>query len=287
MKQWAARHGERFALLVLFALALLLWRQAEARTPYLEVHMLNVGQGDAVLIELPDGFQLLVDGWPDDSVLSELSEVMGPFGRTIDLVIATHADADHIGGLPDVLARYDVEAVVDTGGLKDTALFNAWADAVVAEGADVVLADRVQEIPLSDTASLMLLWPQESVTGRTLTDPNEYSVVAELRYGAFSMLLTGDIERWAEQRIVQSRVLTDVDVLKVPHHGSKTSTTEALLAATTPELATISVGAENRYGHPTDLVLDRLAQHGIETLRTDTSGRITLQSDGTSYWIAQ
>jgi competence protein ComEC len=286
MKDRIRRHAHLLGFCAAFMLALLLWQQVQAGAPYLEVHVLDVGQGDAVLIEFPDGVQVLVDGGPDATVLHELSAVMGPFDRTIDVVIATHADADHIGGLPDVLHRYEVGTVVDSGGLKDSALFHVWADTVAAEGAEVLFADAVRELTMGG-GSLMLLWPQESVAGRPLTSPNEYSVVAELRYGAFSMLLTGDIERWAESRIVQSGVLSDVDVLKVPHHGSKTSTTQGLLAAARPELAVICVGEENRYGHPHNVVLDRLGAHGIETLRTDIDGRITIQSDGASYWVVQ
>jgi competence protein ComEC len=286
MKEWTARHAQLLGLCGALLLALLLWQQASAHSPYLEVHVLDIGQGDALLIEFPDGTQVLVDGGPDATVLHELAAVMPPFDRTIDMVIATHADADHIGGLPDVLARYDVATVVDSGGLKDSALFSVWADTIAAEGAEVMFADTVRELALGGGA-LTLLWPQENVAGRPLTSPNEYSVVAELRYGAFSMLLTGDIERWAESRLVQSGVLSDVDVLKVPHHGSKTSTTQGLLATTRPELAVIGVGEENRYGHPADVVLDRLAEYGVETLRTDTDGRITIQSDGTSYWVLE
>ena len=264
--------------------ALIAYRSVRATTSFAEIHMLDVGQGDAVLIELPDTTQILIDGGPDASVLLELAEVLGPFDRSIDVVIATHPDADHIGGLLDVLAHYHVEHIVDSGIVKDTALYRAWVAAASDEGARVTFADGAKRFRFGNVAALDLLWPHESLVDSEEEHVNEYSVVARFTYGNVSTLLTGDIERWAEYQLVRGGALSDVDILKVPHHGSKTSTTALLLDAVKPELALLSVGAENRYGHPDDGVLARLSERGIPILRTDHRGRITIQTDGVTYW---
>ena len=280
------RKRPEFVILVLLvALAAVAWRSTLARTALLEVHVLDVGQGDAILIELPDTTQILIDGGPDGSVLTELSAVMGPLDKTLDVVIATHPDKDHIGGLPDVLAAYDVGTIVLTGAEKDTNLYRAWVAAVASEGAQIVLADGIKRLAFGDLAVLDLLWPQESMLGKSPSSVNDYAVVSRLTYGSVDFLFTGDIEMWTEQRLVRSGILGDVEVLKIPHHGSKTSTTTALLRVTTPKIAVISVGKENRYGHPSDLVLTRLLDFGIETRRTDLEGRITIQSDGEAFWV--
>lgn len=278
----------RFLILsiaLLGAVSIVVWRGATEYSPYVQIHVLHVGQGDAIFIELPDTTQILIDGGPDATVLRELSDVMGPFDRFIDVVIATHPDADHIGGLPDVLARYDVGTIVDSGIEKDTLLYRDWIDAIAREGAEIIIADKVKRLTFGDTAFLDILWPQDSYLGMAPGATNEYSIVTKFTYGSVSVLLTGDIERSTEQRLIASGVLEDIDILKVAHHGSKTSTTAALLEAIQPELALISVGERNRYNHPSDLVLSRLAERGIETLRTDLMGRITIESDGERYWL--
>ncbi len=274
-----------WTLLVLMALAAVATRAVAVRPLSVQIHVLDVGQGDAILIELLDGTQILIDGGPDASILSELSSVMGPFDRSIDMVVATHADADHIGGLVDVLAYYDVRYVVDSGIEKDTQLFRAWATAVVQEGAELIVADGIKDLRFSDRATLKLLWPFQPVFGQEKKNVNDYSLVVQFTFDEVDILLTGDIERWTEQQLVSAGVLENVEILKIPHHGSKTSTSAGLLDALNPQLAIISVGHENRYGHPDRGVLARLADASIPTLRTDQEGTITIETDGETFWV--
>lgn len=265
--------------------AILVWRVALARPSELRVSFLDVGQGDAIFIQFPDTTEVLIDGGPDATVLHELSEQMSPGDHSIDMVIATHPDADHLAGLVDVLARYEVETIVETGILKDTQLSEAWNRAVKEEGANIVIIDGPKRLRFGETAALDILWPQQSFAGEMITEPNVYGIVGQLTYGASSFLFTADIDRSVEGRLLLGGALRDVDVLKVAHHGSKTSTGEALLDAVRPEIAVISVGEGNRYGHPHPSVLDRLARRGITIFRTDRDGRIEFLSNGTTMGV--
>ena len=274
-------------LIVLLAVSAVAWRSVAARSAYAEINMLDVGQGDAVFIQLPDTTQILIDGGPDASVLGQLADVMGPFDHTIDIVVATHGDSDHISGLIDVLERYQVGAIVDSGIEKDSATFREWAAAVtqeVGEGAEFIPADQPRQLLLGENASLTMLWPQESYFGRSFAAVNDYSVVTRFSYGQVDTLLTGDIERWTEDRLIASGVLTGSEILKVPLHGSNTSSSQAFLDAVHPDLALISVGAGNPYGHPDPAVLARFDALHIPYLRTDQEGRITIDTDGTTFW---
>jgi competence protein ComEC len=280
MRTFLRSHAPLFVFAFLIIVSAIAWRIALARSPFLTVYALNVGQGDAILITLPDGNDILIDGGPDATVLSELSSVLPPNDRTIEIVVATHPEADHVSGLLDVLARYDVAMVVESGIRKDTALSRAWEEAVAREGAEVLFIDRPKRLRFGDLATLDLLWPAESHVGQIMEKPNNESVVARLTYGETSFLFTGDIEEGTEEKLLSSGFPLDVDVLKVAHHGSATSTQEAFLDAVSPKLALISVGAENRYGHPAPIVLDRLARRGISVYRTDREGRIAVVSNG-------
>ena len=286
-RHFLQRHAMLFALAFLVIAASFTWRVALARSGELTVHVLNVGQGDAIFFSLPDGTQALIDGGPDASVLGELSEVMPPWDSSLDLVILTHPDADHLAGLLDVLDRYDVAVIVETGIRKETALSKSWDEAVLREGARVLVVDRPQRIKFGDVAALDLLWPQALRAGEMLDKPNEYAVVSRLVYGEISLLLTADIERWTEGQLVATvpEDLLQSDILKAAHHGSKTSSSEIFLNAVDPEVALISVGEGNRYGHPHASVLARFAQLGIPLVRTDEAGRITIHSDGRIFSV--
>lgn len=280
------KHKSVIAFLVLIFCASLVWRVALARQSGLEASFLDVGQGDAIFLEFPDSTQVLIDGGPDATVLAELSEVMPPWDRSLDLVILTHPDADHLAGILDVLKRYDVARIAETGIRKETQLSRAWEEAIAEEGAEILIVDQPTRIQFGDMAVLDLLWPQESHAGEVSNEPNRYAIASQLTYGENRFLFTADIERWSETQIVASGILRDVDVLKIAHHGSKTSTSELFLDAVKPEIAVISVGASNRYGHPHPSVLDRLARYGIQTFRTDQDGRVTITSNGEAISFA-
>lgn len=253
-----------------------IWRQARG---VLTVAFLDVGQGDAIYIEAPNGNQVLIDGGSGRQVLRELGRVMPFYDRSLDLLIATHPDSDHIGGFPAVLERFAVGAVMEPGVSSGTATYQAFRAAVSREASPTILARRGQRVTLGRAAVLEILFPDRPPTADWET--NAASIVARLIYGEQEFLLTGDspikIERYLlalDGRRLQS------DVLKVGHHGSRTSTSLEYAAAVYPQYAVISAGSDNRYGHPHKEVIDILANIGSAILRTDESGAIIFQSDG-------
>ena len=253
-----------------------------SHTEHLSVHFLDVGQGDAIFIETPDGTQVLVDGGPDSSVLSALAGKMSFFDSHIDMVIATHPDTDHIGGLRDVLASYEVATILKTEHEGDTASARAFATAVSQEGAEVIYARRGQEFTLGASTTLEVLFPE---TDPSAMETNTSSIIVRIVYGDTAFLLTGDAPKSIEEYLVlvEGEHLQS-DVLKVGHHGSRTSTSELFLNEVQPEIAVISASKDNRYGHPHVEVTDALFNARVETFSTAEEGTITLTSDGASVW---
>ncbi len=247
-------------------------------TSLLEVHFLDVGQGDAIFIESPTGVQVLIDGGPDAGVLQELSKQMSFFDRSIDVIIATHPDSDHVGGLSDVLTRYQIGAVLLTENEGDSPAASAFMNAVIDEAVAPIYARRGQQYDLGGGVVLEVLFPE---TNPKDMESNTSSIVAQLRYGETEVMLTGDSPKSIEEYLVliEGENLKS-DILKVGHHGSRTSTSELFLAEVAPQYAIISAEKDSRYGHPHVEVTDALFNAGIEMLSTAESGTITFVSDG-------
>jgi competence protein ComEC len=221
---------------------------------------------------------VLIDGGKGHAVLERLGEVMPPFDRSIDVVLATHPDMDHIGGLPEVLARYDVGMVLVSGVHDDGADEQALEAAVRAEGLTPVLARQGMTLALDDGVSLDILFPDRDVAN---VDPNVGSIVARLTYGDTSFLLTGDSPTQIEQYLVgEYGSALKTNVLKLGHHGSRTSNSEEYLGMVDPQYGIISAGCNNKYGHPHPEVLERLQQFKITALDTCGEGTIEFTSDG-------
>ncbi|MBA4179304.1 MAG: DNA internalization-related competence protein ComEC/Rec2 [Anaerolinea sp.] len=235
----------------------------------LEMSVLDVGQGDAILLTTPSGKRVLVDGGPSSIGLArELGAVLPHWQRRIDVVIVTHPQEDHIGGVPGLLRRYDVRAEWDTGATNMTMAASLYTQRAgrrrTVQAGDGFTIDGVR---------FEVLWPPPDYETKQL---NDRSVVLRVTYGEVSMLLTGDFEA-AAQLALMARGDVSADVLKVPHHGSKTSSA-AFLKAVDPALAVISVGDKNRFGHPAEETLEALS--GTRLLRTDQDGRVTVTTDG-------
>ena len=242
----------------------------------LKVYFLDIGQGDSIFIETENKIQILVDGGPDNKVIQELSRVMPFWDRTIDFIILTHPDHDHIAGLPEVLKRYEVKGIIETGVQCEKAECRVWNDLKEKEKAIVVLPKLGDSIVFDENTKLLFLSPFESVAGEKISKVNNTSIVAKLTYGEHSILLTGDIEKQIEEKLVLAGVNIDSDYLKVPHHGSKTSTTKEFLEKVSPFSAFISLGMDNNYGHPHQEVLERLEKRDVKYYRTDASGTVLL-----------
>lgn len=267
-------------LLFLFSGTLLIWYAVltEDRGGVLTVAFLDVGQGDAVFIEAPNGNQLMIDGGPDRRVFRALRKHLPFYDRTVDMLIVSNPDKDHIAGFIPFLRRYRVYNVFEPGTQKETEVYKALREELRSEGAGVFTARRGTRIIIDEDIYLDFLFPDRSVT--TLST-NVGSIVAKLTYGNTSFLFPGDAPRSIEE------YLSDLygaglqsDVLKVSHHGSRTSTSERFLGAVSPRYAVISSGERNRFGHPHREVLETLDRLRVETLRTDERGTIVFTSDG-------
>jgi competence protein ComEC len=248
----------------------------ELSRPDLEVMAFDVGQGDSIFLQTKDNFQVLIDGGPSSAVLDRLGQEMPFYDRNIELMVLTHPDRDHLFGLLDVLKRYNVKNILWTGVVKDTAEYQEWAKLIKEEGANIIIAKAGQKIVLerpglseSPGLYLLVLHPFEILEGQEVQDSNDTSVVLKLVGADKSFLFTGDLSSKEENKMSN----VDADVLKVAHHGSKTSTSEEFLQSVGPETAVISVG-ENSYGHPAYETLQRLKQFGIQVLTTKESGDI-------------
>ena len=275
-----------FSLGVLFIGNILVWSVVFElnKDKFLEVNFFDVGQGDAIFIQAPKRTQILIDGGPSSKVLEKLGKEMSFWDRTIDLIILSHPEKDHISGLIEVLKRYKVENILWTGVVRDTAEYEEWLNLIKEEGADVKIAQAGGKILLGN-AEIEILYPFKNMEGKELKDSNDSSVVAKLIFGDNSFLFTGDAGEKTEKTIMGELVSLGSDVLKIGHHGSKYSSTEEFIKAVSPEIAVIEVGKDNSYGHPTAEVLDRLLKYGIDILRTDQNGDIKIISDGKNLKI--
>lgn len=254
----------------------LLFFVSRAGSGELKIYFLDVGQGDAIFIESPSGKQILVDGGPDNQVVQKLSEVMPFWDRTIDLILLTHHDADHLTGLIEALDRYEVKGIIETGLACEKPDCLAWREAKEKKRVLNVAAELGQEIVIDKNTKMLIVHPFESLVGKKVSKANNSSVVAKLVFGKNILLLTGDIEVGTERKLVLAGININSGYLKIPHHGSKTSTSEQFLDSVSPAAAFISLGLDNRYGHPHQEVTDRLEKKNIKYYRTDELGTILL-----------
>jgi competence protein ComEC len=273
----SGRRLPRGAVVGSVALApLVVWHLALGSGPpaALTVRVLDIGQGDSMLITSPGGANVLIDAGPDEAVAAQLLVSYGV--KRLDAVIESHPHADHIAGLPQVLARFAVGVFLEPGCPDDTELEQAVHEEVTAQGIPVRTPAAGDRVTVGDL-SFEILSPDRCWTG-SHSDPNNDSIVALLRYGDDSMLFTGDAEREAQQLLLDGGLLSDVDVLKMPHHGGDTSL-PALFPAVTPEVIPISVGQPNPYGHPNPVALEEAAATGAAIWRTDEHGTVTITWD--------
>ena len=260
------------------------WDLSQPR--FLEVVFFDIGQGDSIFIETPERFQVLIDGGPGLAVLEKLGQEMAFYDREIDLIILTHPEHDHYFGLLEVLKRYEVKNILWTGVLRDTAEYQEWVRLINEEGANIIIAETGQKIMLQENPLIFLeiLHPFENLEGQETKYTNDTSIVAELVFNDVSFLFTGDISKKIEKELVYEYIDLDTDVLKVAHHGSKTSSCLEFLEIVSPELAIITVG-ENNYGHPHPDVLANLEKFDIQVLITKELGDIKIVSDGNNIKI--
>ena len=240
--------------------------------------MLNVGQGDSLFIESPTGTQIMFDVGPAHKVLGSLSRIMSPFDRSIDALVVTNPDADHIGGFAEVFKNYKVGMILESGALTDSKVYQNFKEEIKKQNIPDILAKRGMKLDLGGGVLIDILFPDRDVSSWAT---NDGSVIARLTYGKTSIMLTGDSTAKTEKIILSENPGTVLDstILKVGHHGSRTSTSDSFVKAVTPSYALISVGKNNNYGHPHRETLNTLTQFGAEVLRTDILGTIIIKCD--------
>lgn len=278
-------HLRWYVLGFLFAATALIWYAVAYadRGGKLTVAFLNIGQGDGIFIESPTGIQMMIDGGPGAIVLRELGKVMPFYDRSIDMLMVSNPDKDHMGGFNDVLDSFKVSLVIEPGTVGASAEYRTFEQKVADEHVAHIIARRGQHIDLGGGAYFDVLFPDRDVSGLAT---NDGSIVGKLVYGNTSFLFPGDAPQEVEDYLTTlDQEHLDVDVLKVGHHGSRTSTGEALLGFASPATAVISAGKDNMYGHPHQEVLDRLKQFDVQVLGTYEKGRVVIESDGEAVHI--
>lgn len=247
----------------------------------LTVHFIDVGQGDSILVQLPNGKEVLIDGgdrgWGDDVVEYLRSQGV----EDLEMVVSTSPDADHLGGLLYVLQNFRVKEVVESGQSHTTKTYRDYRAVLARLGLPVRTVKSGDRIDLDPGVSIMVLSPPSPLFTGTRSDTNANSVVLLLDYNSTQILLTGDAEAVTEDYLLRSPV--DVDILKVAHHGSRYSSSWRFLSAFSPEVGMISAGCGNPYGHPHNETLDRLATLRIQVYTTCTHGDIVVTTDGRDY----
>jgi len=252
----------------------------------LDVYVLNVGQGDAIYVRTPSGRDMLIDTGPNAKVIQELESVMPSFDRSLDVLVLTHSDADHVGGASEILDRYNVSMIIEGGASASSSAYEQYRKRAVENNVPRTIVATGDEIHLDAEIALDILLPKANVaqTEGQVTKSNDSAVVGKLHFGTSSLLLTSDMERAGEVALATSDANLESNVLKVGHHGSKYSSWTLFLDKVRPQISAISVGVNN-YGHPTEQALTRLTNEGSSILRTDTNGRIHLQSLGKAFVV--
>jgi competence protein ComEC len=253
----------------------------------LHVDFLDVGQGDAVLIERGTR-QILIDGGPDPGpVIVEMSKKMAFWDRTIDVVVLTHPDADHLGGLVEVMRRYHVRNIVTTNVTIDSPLFKEWQALIQSKKVHICSATAGQTITLGPEVSLSVLGPDQSAISDSSSSLNDMSIVTRLSMGNVSFLLAGDLPTEGEEGLITERAHLRSTVLKVAHHGSASSTSQTFLNVVDPQVVVVSVGKDNSYAHPNKDVMARLEERvGSENIyRTDEKGTVEFITNGERLWV--
>lgn len=279
LKDYIQEYGKIFTLSFFVLIACLSAITCASLAPNtLKVSFIDVGQGDAILIVSPSGKTLLVDGGPNNRVLEALSESLPIFSRRVDAIIATHPDADHITGLAGVLERFDVGAIIFSA-TGTTDLSDDFFKRAKSEGSSMHRARRGDVIDFHDGIFVHILSPED--VALQSRDANESSISILVEYGKHSILLTGDLPKKGEARLLtDGKIPRHITIFKAGHHGSDTSSGEQLLSYIRPEYAVVSAGKDNRYGHPHKETLARLKKYSKEILSTIDLGTISFVSDG-------
>ena len=270
-----------YILLSLIVTSILVWSSVfhESRNGVLKFVVLDVGQGDALYIESPTGVQVIVDGGPNRNLAKVISDVMPWYDRHVDLLVVTNPDADHYEGFISFLNKYKVDALLEPGTTNKYSAYKVFEDNIAEKGIPKMLARTGQKIDLGGGAYLLVLFPDRDVSGLS---SNDGSIVMKLIYGETRVMLQGDstakIETHLLNKVASSTLASTI--LKVGHHGSRTSSTFGYVKTVSPKWAVVSSGLNNDYNHPHKETLDTLQELRVPTYSTCNNGSIFFKSDG-------
>lgn len=266
-------------LVLLLSVGIVFFLAFRAQNRPLRVAFLDIGQGDAIFIESPTGNQIIFDGGPGSALVSQVAKQMSLFDRSIDMIVVTNPDRDHFEGFIPLLSRYSVAAMLEPGVRADeNAVYAELHRVVAAQSIPIIEARTGQKIMLGGGVYIEVLFPDRDIED---VSHNDGSLIARLVYGETSVMLTGDTTKNIENYLVSKYPASlDSDILKVAHHGSETSTGDEFVKAVSPDIAVISAGKGNSYGHPRQATLDTLIKNKVQTLVTMNEGTIVFESDG-------
>lgn len=270
-------------LAVLLLAMILVWSAVVTHPqPKMSVNFLNVGQGDATYIKFPNGQDALIDGGPNNKVLTELGKVMPFYDKELDLVILTHDDSDHLAGLVEVLKNYKVKEIWVSGATAKTEIYAKWAELLKEKGVKPTFVKTGYDEKFG-VVDVKVIYPLEDWAGKAPKDQHEADVVTRLVDGKVAVLMTGDLGVDQESQIVASGQIIQAEILKVPHHGSATGLAPEFLTAISPKVAVISLAKNNKYGFPSEKIMKLLTDGKVQIYRTDTDGKVSFEIDGQSF----
>ena len=281
----------KLTIIVLALISIFVWHSAtsgmgELPGRILEITVIDVGQGDSILIETPSGKKVLIDGGEEYAG----KNIVIPFLRRkginkLNMVILTHPHSDHVGGLPEVLKKVRVDSVLDSGLPHTSGYYKNFLSLIEKNRIKYKVVRLGSTLDFRDGVKANILGPSEPLLEGTNSDLNNNSIVMRLVYGKFSMLLTGDSEREGEKRLMERGAYLQSNILKAGHHGSNTSSSKEFLEEVRPEVVIISVGAHNDFGHPGKYTLERLSNINAKILRTDKDGAVIIKTNGRKFII--
>lgn len=271
MKQWVLSH-----LILLMLLALCMQQFFHITNNNLSVAVLNIGQGDSILIQTPEHKNILIDAGLSGKIVEELGKQFGFFDKTIDLFIITHPDRDHYAGILDVMQKYTIKQLMITGISNPDPLYESFLQQILSKNTPIIFPNNNHDLQIGRNAYLDILYPfaNQSLIGQEVKNKNNTSIVAHLRKADSDslILLTGDAEHDEEREILLSGQDVKSPILKLGHHGAKTSTSDEWLSAISPQTAIVSANIDNQFGHPHPETINKLSD--IEVLQT-VNGTIT------------
>ncbi|UJL47305.1 MBL fold metallo-hydrolase [Virgibacillus sp. NKC19-16] len=245
----------------------------------MQVHFIDVGQGDSMLIQTPTGKTILIDGGPPDSGKKVVSYLEDKQIDEIDLLIATHPDIDHIGGLPYVMEHIEIDQILDSGKLHSTKTYAKYVNQIRKQDIPIKIAEKNELIKVDPLLKIRVLNSYEKTKNN-----NQSSIVLKITYDAIDFLLMSDVEKEQEKELMENKKL-QAEIIKVAHHGSNTSSSLEFLQEVNPQIAILTYSVENDYGHPVDRVIENLHRINSTIYSTATFGDIVLRTDGDSYLV--